>query len=376
MITKKFFSRSTLLILITLLSACAVIAPPNTPTPTATATPTSTPTATPTATPTPKPTTTPTGEPQDETWLKLKNDGYKVVTSASTLVSDKTYFAYLLALTSLNNNPLQYCAISFYYWSGYEYNLIQNTQTTGECKVIPWGSIEEQVALKREGYWSDINNNGFPEFAIQYYNGCLSGQSYDCLFFWFYEIRDEKTVVNLSDTISDKIIPGHIFYKNDPLTIYALSTVEYDHIWRSRFEIFWLYEWDGKKFINVSSKYPDEFRLQAQKVVKEIEKEYGKTFPLNDNLATRMTNILAIYNDTELPRGEGLKIFLDITDPSHWPNSDQPNLCWLQAARAYAQIDFEQNKPFRIFLIFPSFVNNKYTFPTDIDPRFDTSACK
>jgi hypothetical protein len=102
---------------------------------------------------------------------------------------------------------------------------------------------------------------------------------------------------------------------------------------------------------------------------------------------SEMLNILALTNNLHLPAKEAVDLFLDLAKPAHWPGSRHPMVCWLQLMRAYVQIDYANNVPFRILppanLQFDipgastSWAENTQELRAGIDEkRFDVSACK
>ena len=120
----------------------------------------------------------------------------------------------------------------------------------------------------------------------------------------------------------------------------------------------WFYQWKDGQFVNVSSQYADEYRQQIADMANTVRQTYGS--PLNDNPfirrspVTALLNILVVYNNLrlELSSGEGLDLLLNLTEVSHWPGSARVPTCWLQIARAYAEMDYEHDLPFEIISAF------------------------
>ena len=77
-----------------------------------------------------------------------------------------------------------------------------------------------------------------------------------------------------------------------------------------------------------------------------------------------------------------MDIFLEISDPSNWPDASSEEVCWLQVARATAIDDYKNERPFQFpeIRIEGAFVDIKHQFANSFDPDFDVldydmSAC-
>ena len=62
---------------------------------------------------------------------------------------------------------------------------------------------------------------------------------------------------------------------------------------------------------------------------------------------TDFLEILYQYDKAGL-RDEAMPLFLEITNPDNWPNTDALYLCWLEAVRMNAQQDYEQGTSFSL----------------------------
>ena len=126
-----------------------------------------------------------------------------------------------------------FCQLIVYRWDDDKYIRIYSTgDAYVNCQAINWeatirfyaGDImppdeRTRTALSLKGYWSDINGNGLPEFAVVWeycFNNC---QPYESTYLRFYEIRDKATVVDLTKDFSGTIEPANMLNTAEPLTI-------------------------------------------------------------------------------------------------------------------------------------------------------------
>lgn len=366
------------------------------PTPTVTPSPRP-PTATATDTPTPAPTQPPHGTPDDATWQELQNLDYRIVTSAMTRGPEGyLYRAYLLTNPAYKSMMMAdlgepggtesgpgICTLLFYRWEGDRYTLVQSVgerEAPVVCSAYDWsgwGSPSDRVALGLRGYWSDINANGLPEFAV-YKWWCLLCHWWELGNIDFYEIQTAHQVANVAADINGAIVPGIILHTADPLTIWV-----YDP-WYANFEtvmVYSVYEWQSNQYVNVSTQYGSEYQAQLEAVVAEIKASGGSTSPVGPQHS--VLEILVLTERGGLDRRMGLEAFLDVTELDNYPDATPEERCWLQLARAHAQIDFENGVPFEPYFFADISIagwqplSEQYPHLTqDIDTaRFDVSAC-
>jgi len=292
-------------------------------------------------------------------------------------------------------SPSSHCTLYFLRWDGRNQELIYTYYESNPCQATPWTELrfnfQESQALGLKGYWSDINHNGLPEFAIYQSNGCLN----DCNDanggrLKVLEIQSTDRVV---DIVAD--LPGSIdqtserlLHSADPLAIYVH---QYDFYQLHDYtDVDLIYAWEDDQYVNVSEHYTDDYRQQIQDIGQSVRQQYGHPLYAEGNghsAVSQMLNVLAMTNNLRLPAKEAVDLFLDLAKPTHWPGSGRPMNCWLQLMRAYVQIDYASNVAFRILppdslqLDFPgmpaSWAARTQEFRAGIDEkRFDVSACK
>ncbi len=369
------------------------------PTATATRTPMP-PTATATETPTPSPTQRPHGTPDDELWEALQRQDYRIVTSAMTSGPEGyVYQAYLLTNPAYDSQMMQeltgtnhgvesgpgVCQVLFYRWDGDHYALIQSvgeSETPIFCQAVNWDEPEYilneagRAPLKLHGYWSDINGNGLPEFAVDNL-WCFACWWYDQGSTNFYEIQTPSSVADIVAGLNGSVVASYFFYAADPPTIRVYDVVGWHE---EAVDFFWFYGWQVDHFVNVSTLYPGEYQAQIEQAIARIKAAYGKPF-VAWNLGA-FQSILILTENGGLPREAALQNFLDVTDMSHWPDEEPLTRCWLQLARAHAQMDFEQGVAFEGYSYFEmtGMVGAQRSWAEIIGgvdaSRFDVSACK
>jgi hypothetical protein len=386
-------------LMLALVVSCSVNTPtPIAPTPTAlptvaaTARPSATATLLPTATarpintPQPSPTTVPTRAPNEAFWIDLQK--YPAVIASTIGPRQDVYTAYLIS-------QIAFCHLYFFHWDGYQNTLIGAFFSDSWCTATNWDlaklGYQEHSTLGLSGYWSDINHNGLPELIVDQSDGCLNNCNDANGSQQIFEIQTTDRVVDIAADLPGKIepTPGRILHSANPLTIYVHQYNFYEL--HNFTDVDRIVKWDGNTFVDVSAQYIDEYRQEAQNLAQAIGLRYGH--PLDDGINTsrssvaQMLTILALYNNFHLPAKEGLGLFLDVTKPSHWPGSDRAFVCWLQLARAYAQIDYSNGAPFRISApndVLPAVMNPTASWATQTalsragidEKRFDVSACK
>jgi hypothetical protein len=323
--------------------------------------------------------------PEDDTYQSgLREQGYDLVFSSSTVgPGGYIYSVYLYADSTFQIkfpyadreiSPTEGCKIVFYRSDGetnvlvesfappkYPEGSIYSNYPVG-CRPNHWNEVEDfwlfsiywwfppptdEVfeKLNLQGVWSDINQNGLPEFAMYFQycpNACLN---HGAVATHFYEIQTTSEVVHITADLPGVIEPFYLVHSNDPLDFYVYDpTLWYCYKW-CIIETWWIYGWDGEKLVDVTSRYKDEYITRGESIKASIQDKYGESFRDSELLT-----ILFLYEKAGL-RSLAIESFLELSDPSNWPNASLEELCWLQSARATALEDYEKGQPFR----FPEF---------------------
>ena len=247
-------------------------------------------------------------------------------------------------------------------------------------KIISFGSPDDadRELLGLNGVWSDINQNGWPEFAV-YYQYCGNAcRNYGAISTHLYEIQAQSRVENITADLPGVLEVFHIVHSKAPVDFYVYDpTLWYCYKW-CIIDTWWIYAWDGEKLVDVTPNYADEYRAKGAGIVKSVQEKYESSFRDSELL-----KILFLYEKAGL-RDEAIEIFLELTNPLNWPNISQEEICWLQFARASATDDYLHERPFR----FPEFRLEgavvdiiDYQFADNFEPGFniddyDISACE
>ena len=260
------------------------------------------------------------------------------------------------------------CRLAFYRWNGVENVFITSFGTTTypensryegfpvNCHLADWDDdfwftdiwgpkwpIDEiRETLNLSGYWSDINQNGLPEVGVLYWycpNACYGYEGA----VQFYKIQDTDTVIPITSNLKGILLPWNVLYSKHPPTLKVFDpSLEYEP--HHYIDTWWIYAWDGMQFTDVTSDYAEEFFQGLEQRETRIQEQYGSpiTFTRTDFLA------ILFQGEKYDVREKALEIFLEISDPVHWPGTEQIYVCWLQIIRDQAQRDYDENKPFTV----------------------------
>jgi hypothetical protein len=218
------------------------------------------------------------------------------------------------------------------------------------------------------GFASDINQNGLPEFTVigRY---CPISCTHPDTRYDFFEIRNTHSVVDLTGNLPGQLSPRNL-YSTDPPIFNVWESRGYDlylNIW-----LQWLYKWDGAKFANVTREHTDLYTASAEEQIEELKSHYGGPFEYYDRAVLR---ILLTYEMAGM-RAKALQTFLDLTDISHWPGTSPKFQCWLAISRATILEDYANDRPFSLPPSTMFFEENmgRYLQPFD-QQKYDFSAC-
>ena len=319
----------------------------------------------PTTAPTvPLPTAAPLKE--DSFSTDLQNRGYTLIAASSTIgPKDYIYSAYLFSNTELdpsaaicrlaftryepNNNELlrYFTAPSYPAGSGYTFPV--------SCEAVNWDappehligetelSPETRTMLGFNGQWSDINQNGLPEFAVAYQYCAQDCPEYGEVALHFFELKNTYKIVDITATLPGIVQPWHMFHSGNPLHIWVYDPTEYES--GIAIQSTYIFAWGSSEFKNVTPQRANEYSAQIDQVVEEIEADYGMALT---QTRVDFIQILMLGNKAELPQPQTLTTFLDVSDPAHWPGTNLTLSCWLELARANAQRDTQNNQPFSL----------------------------
>jgi hypothetical protein len=354
-----------------------------------------------------EPTATNVPWPTAEHMQNLQSDGYKLYSSgAFTDDAGIIYTAYVLTnaeqsfyITGGEPSPDAW-RIAFYKWDGTDHDLLgdfpaptyhhdvpqsgypfsYNVVDWVDLSAIPYGDFvqndsEAQQFLNKQGARNDINQNGFPEFALSAAY-CPFSCSWPQMALHFYEIQDGSGIHMLTENLPGRMAQNQhpetgIVHATDPLNYYVDEHFEY--FAGIGFDVWWIYEWDGTRFVDVTKRYADEYQNQVQEVVTSLAKQYGKPYAASYDL-----DILKIPFILDKPglREAGVTTLLEVTNPENWPGSGPMQLCWLQLVSALAQEEYESGGNFSSVLDAGFCLENLSECLTVFDlSSYDLSSC-
>ena len=306
----------------------------------------------------------------DSFQIELLKHGYKLGFSTSTVgPGEYTYSANIFSNHGDNTSPEmpKDSRIAFYRFDG-KTNLLLRTFSAPEYlggsiysgyppvwispnympfwyEVNGWPDSGNGSLRHLFGEWTDINNNGLPELVLSYEycpNACVddNGEATH-----FYEIQTTSKIVDITADLPGVIASTLYFHSRNPVEIFVYDpTLWYCYKW-CIIDTWWIYAWDGQKFVDVSPKYANEYLAKGAKLIREIQQLSKEGFP-----EWRLLSILFLYEKAGL-RKQAFELFMDISAPSRWPDVSTEELCWLQFARATVSEDYRLGKPFH----FPAF---------------------
>jgi len=127
-----------------------------------------------------------------------------------------------------------------------------------------------------------------------------------------------------------------------------VSDVTREFAVRVPIDTWWVFEWDGDSFRDVSTDFADEYIAQTQPIVDRITARMGRPFTI-DTYAHQIDPLLVIYlNEKAGHAGRGLAEYLRLTDPAAYPGTSHDALCWLQFTRAQLQNDLSAGQPYSV----------------------------
>ncbi len=318
----------------------------------------------------------------------MQTKGYTIYDSAAFTHNGYLYSAYIFLSpdpappASRDTLDKETWILAFYLWDGSENHLLgttygktlNNDSESGtypyHLQFVDWETpflgweftfmldpeSPDQDIWKLQGFSSDINRNGYPEFAVAGSYG-LRSQPYPA--FSFYEVNG-SSVIDLAAGLPGDIHWGP--YDKDA----SVFIIEKHFITGLHAEILiqYYYRWDGSKFVNVSRGFANQRLPRLEKDQAEIEAYFGgplETAPFfidgqYGSIAEYVYEILLNYEAIQMP-SRGMTFFLEATDPNNWPGSSDENLCYLQYIRAYTQAEYADGEMFSL----PSPSNNQFS---------------
>lgn len=210
------------------------------------------------------------------------------------------YGAFILTDPSIDPDDLsgertgpEVCRLAVYRWEDREnvmigtfpaatYPQMEDVYPFG-CTPVDWDeesysnyddlTDKERRMLKMNHAWSDVNQNGWPEFAIWYGFCDLDCWTDTSSTIQFYEIQEDSTVVNITAGLPGPIIQSRISHKGIPGTLYVVNSRYVEKFYE--INTFWIYSWNGSFYEDVTLDYVGDFLEWGENKLVEIRQEYG-----------------------------------------------------------------------------------------------------
>lgn len=317
--------------------------------------------------------------------LTLTDDleGYVELQSASIQTKGGgSYLAYTLRDGKIDTNDLsdvslssssEVCRVAFFRWQNKQATYIgsfpapvypnsDNEAYPYICVLIDWEesfwidpflayaplwptiqSEDSKELLNLQSYSSDINNNGFPEFAVAYQycnNACWN---WGIIATHFYEFQPDGSVDDITADLPGAVDPFlNLVHDDHPGTLYV-----YDRGYvgpGSTVDSYWIFSWQDGKYEDTTTQFADDILAWGNDWLSKIQLEYGKSL---EWLPYDFSRILHQYEKAGL-QDEAIAILSEISNPANWPESDIYNLCYLRLVYENAVLDRQNNRAFAL----------------------------
>lgn len=231
------------------------------------------------------------------------------------------------------------------FYSGFPYWCHIYDWNTPRSYILPSApSTTEVEALGFNGYWTDINQNGWPEIAVYYYycpNACWEPGPNAI---HFYEIGPDHQVTDITESLPGVMEYFNLAYDTDPPAFFVFDpALQYYPKW-GIIRTWWIYQWDDEKnmLVNVSSNYPEFYETEMEEALKDLDSALAQNFFKEEYFLAP----LFIYEKPGRSE-EAYAIFMEYSDLTHWESRSEDEKCWLQVARATATESYTKGEQFR-----------------------------
>lgn len=184
--------------------------------------------------------------------------------------------------------------------------------------------------------WYDVNNNGNPDMPVL----ILWGNHYTGGEVHIFEVTGEETIVDLTADLPGPVYHWEFFPTVSSLLVADLAWAEHDCLYPNSPFGFWIYDWDGARYIDITSE------ISFSEYLSFLESTLEPGYPLYPELQIGTLVSLLLTYDYSRQRDAGWQKFLEFADVQNWPDSDQAALDWLQDDVAHFTREYEAGAPF------------------------------
>lgn len=221
------------------------------------------------------------------------------------------------------------------------------------CQLVNWdhpvggdlASIDPALhgQLSIEGYASDINENGFPEFALVSWfcpNACDGNEGQ----IDFFEIRSTSEIVRLTEGLPGAVYPWEVLSEGQSGTL-SVQRVGLEYVPHLEIELAMVWVWNGEQYIDASRDHANDYIERANVLAETVSSLYGGPFVPNPRRELDMISVLFLY-ETAGRRQAGYELFDGLANIENWPETDEVGQCWLQSASAAARWALEHGQAY------------------------------
>ncbi len=168
--------------------------------------------------------------------------------------------------------------------------------------------------------WQDVNNNGKPDMpvTILWENNYTGGEVH------IFEVNDDNTIVDLVANLPGPVYHWEFDPEEPSLLLVDLVWARHDCLYPSSPFGFWIYEWNGDAYVDVTSEYSySEYLSFIESLLTP-----GRPF-IPEAYIGPLVSLLLTY-DYSGQRDLGWKKFLEFADIQNWPDTSPEYLAWLK----------------------------------------------
>lgn len=195
--------------------------------------------------------------------------------------------------------------------------------------IVLWGCFPSD--------WGDINQNGSPDIAVQFYWGGRLGTAEIQIF----EVDHDLEVTDLTRDLPGMISPDWFDPSSTQLTVIDDAWFLHDCFYPQIF-VYRVYDWKDGKYLDITPQIDISSYLDQRKTA--LHAWSGKPFEGKRNIG-RLTEFL-IMHDRIGQREQGWQEYLRLTDLENWPGTDAENAAWLKSDVEHFQKQYELDHPF------------------------------
>lgn len=184
--------------------------------------------------------------------------------------------------------------------------------------------------------WHDVNKNGKPDMPVL----ILWGNHYTGGEVHIFEVTDDETIVDLTADLPGPVYHWEFLTDVSSFLVADLAWAKHDCLYPDSPFGFWVYDWDGKSYVDITSE------VSLSNYLSYLEDMLKPGSPFIPELQIGPLVSLLLTYDYSGQRDLGWQKFSEIADVQNWPGTDQAALDWLQDDVAHFTREYEAGAPF------------------------------